>query len=247
MRYKKNFEFESEQIKCYTNENIGIIKFKSNVFDIVSNLDESNDVFQIFKAASEDSNVKLILFLNDSCCFSEKEYSEFLNSLIEDWTRIEKSMFRQRQINILNRFIMEIINLDKIVVSCLSGNVVIPFFGTSLSADFRYASEDMVYSLSHLKHKVHPSGALPYFLPKYVGFGKANELLFSDREISAREAMKLGLINEILPKDDFERHCIREVQSLIDIDPIVVKTTKHLLRFSEKELSMYFQKEINIC
>ena len=247
MGYKKNFEFESDEIKCYTTENIGIIKLKSNVFNIVSSLAGSSDVFSVFKIAEQDNNIKLLLILNERCCFSEEEYLEFINSIAEKGIGTGKEIIRLRQINILNRFILEMTRFNKLVISCLSGNIVTPFFGASLSADFRFASEDMVFSLSHLKLKVHPSGALPYFLPKYVGFSKANELLFSDREISAREAMKLGLINKILPKDDFERHCIREVQSLIDIDPIVVKTTKHLLRFSEKELSMYFQKEINIC
>ena len=149
---------------------------------------------------------KLLLLINERCCFSEKEYSEFINSISGKGIGSGKEKIRLRQINILNRFIMEMMNFKKLVISCLSGNIVTPFFGASLSADFRFASEDMVFSLSHLKLKVHPSGALPYFLPKYVGFSKANELLFSDREISAKEALKLGLVNKILITDNFEKH-----------------------------------------
>ena len=245
MRAQKNFEFESEQIKCYTSENIGIIKFKSNVFNIVSSLGGSSDVFSLLEIAEQDRNIKLLLLINERCCFSEEEYSEFINSITGKDIGSGKEMIRLRQINILNRFIMEMLNFKKLVISCLSGNIVTPFFGASLAADFRFVSEDMVFSLSHLRHKVHPSGALPYFLPKYIGFGKANELLFYDGDVSAKEALKLALVNKILPKDNFEKHCILEAQSLSEINSNVVKLSKHLLHFSKKELEKYFEIENN--
>ena len=247
MRAQKNFEFESDEIKCYANDNIGIIKFKSNVFNIISSLGRSSDVFSLFEIAEQDRNIKLLLLINERCCFSKEEYSEFINSIADKDIGSGKEMIRLRQINILNRFIMEMLNFKKLVISCLSGNIVTPFFGASLAADFRFVSEDMVFSLSHIKHKVHPSGALPYFLPKYIGLGKANELLFNDRDISSKQALKMGLVTKILPKDNFERHCIQEALSLLEIDSNIIKTTKHLLHFSDKELDKYFGRENRIC
>ena len=246
MQAKKSFDFENDQIKCYTAENIGIIKLKSNVFNIVSSLGESSDVFSIFEIAEHDKNIKLLLIMNESCCFSDQEYSEFIGSITDKDSGSGNQIVRLRQINILNRFILEILNFKKLFISCLSGNIVTPFFGASLAADFRFVSEDMVFSLSHLKHKVHPSGALPYFLPKYVGFSKASELLFNDRDISAKDALKLGLVNKILPTENFEKHCIQEALSFVEIDPNAVKSTKYLLNFSKKELELYFERENKI-
>jgi len=246
MRAQKNFEFESDEIKCYTSENIGIIKLKSNVFNIVSSLGGSENVFSVFELAKQDTNIKLLLILNESCCFSEEEYSEFINSIAGKGIGTGKEMIRLRQINILNRFIMEMLNFKKLVISCLSGNIVTPFFGASLAADFRFVSKNMIFFLSHLKHKVHPSGALPYFLPKYMGFSKASELLFKDGNINSKQALKLGLVNKILPTENFEKHCIQEALSLTEIDSNVVKSTKYLLNFSKKELEKYFERENEI-
>ena len=240
---KKSFEFENDQIKCYTKENVGIIKLKSNVFNIVSSLGGSGNVFSIFEIAEQDRNIKLLLILNESCCFSEKEYSEFIKSIAGKGIGSGKEMVRLRQITILNRFIMEMLNFKKLIISCLSGNIVTPFFAASLAADFRYVSDDMVFSLSHIKYNVHPSGALPYFLPKYVGFGKATELLFKDGDIDSKQALKLGLVNNILPTENFEKHCIEEAQSLTKIDSNVVISSKQLLHFSKKELENYFAIE----
>jgi enoyl-CoA hydratase/carnithine racemase len=244
---KRAFEFENNEIKCYTIGNIGIIKLKSNVFNIVSSLGGSGNVFSIFEIAEQDSNIKLLLILNESCCFSDEEYSEFIKSIAGKEIGSEQEMVRLRQINILNRFIIEMLNFKKLVISCLSGNIVTPFFGASLAADFRFVSEDMIFFLSHLKHNVHPSGALPYFLPKYVGFSKASELLFKDGDINSNQALKLGLVNKILPKENFEKHCIQEALSFAEIDSNVVKSTKYLLNFSKKELDKYFERENDIC
>ena len=246
MPAKKSFDFENDQIKCYTTENIGIIKLKSNVFNIVSSLGGSSDVFSIFEIAEQDRNIKLLLIMNESCCFGDQEYTEFIRSITDNDSVSGNRIVRLRQINILNRFILDILNFKKLFISCLSGNIVTPFFGASLAADFRFVSEDMVFSLSHLKHKVHPSGALPYFLPKYVGFSKASELLFNDSDISAKDALKLGLVNKILPTENFEKHCIQEALSFVEIDPNVVKSTKYLLNFSKKELEKYFERENKI-
>jgi len=243
MKKKRSFEFESDEFECYTTKNIGIIKLKSNVFNIVSSLGGSYDVFSIFEIAEQDDNIKLLLIMNENHCFSEEEYSNFLKKVTGGWSGTEKKMIRCRQITILNRFIMKMLNFNKLVISCLSGNIVTPFFGASLAADFRYVSEDMIYTLSHLKHKVHPSGALPYFLPKYVGFSKASELLFKNRNISSELALKLGLVNKIFPTENFEKHCIQEAQSFTEINSNVIKFTKHLLNFSNNELEKYFQWE----
>jgi enoyl-CoA hydratase/carnithine racemase len=88
---------------------------------------------------------------------------------------------------------------------------------------------------------------LPYFLPKYVGFSKASELLFKDGDINSNQALKLGLVNKILPKENFEKHCIQEALSFAEIDSNVVKSTKYLLNFSKKELDKYFERENDIC
>jgi len=58
--------------------------------------------------------------------------------------------------------------------------------------------------------------------------------------------LKLGLVTKILPTDNFERHCIQESLSSVEIDSNVIKTTKHLLYFSDKELDKYFDRKNGI-
>ena len=90
---------------------------------------------------------------------------------------------------------------------------------------------------------MHPCGAVPFFLPKYVGQGKATELLMKGKNILDEEALRLNLINEILPENNFENLCIQKIKELTDLDMKVLRRTKRLLHSYEAELEKYFKIE----
>jgi len=48
-------------------------------------------------------------------------------------------------------------------------------------------------------------GGCSYLLPRYVGFGKATELLLLGEMIGAEEAQRLGLLTKIVPEGDLEK------------------------------------------
>ncbi len=150
---------------------------------------------------------------------------------------------RTKQLVILNRMIRKIINSNKLFVNGMYGEIVTPFFGASLAADIRLASENVIISLSHTQMNVHPSGALPYFLPKYVGHAKASQILFCSDKITAKESFDLGLIHEILPDKNFEELCIQKVNQIIARGDNVIRCTKRLLVNGFEDLDKYLNME----
>ncbi len=252
MKTKQRFEFEDDNIKSYIVDHIGIIKIKSNIFEIVSELKESSDLFTILDYAEKDNNIKVLLLLNEPQSFSVSEYNKYLSRVLKqniehktyvELTNVDKRMVRARQINILNRIILRMLECKKIIVSGLRGQIVTPVFGATLATDLRFACEDMVYSVSHRRYGLHPSGALPYFLLKYVGQNKTSDILFNIEEIEAKEAHNLGLINKVFPIKNFELSCINELKHLYHLDYNVVKSTKRLFYFYKEDLEKYFALE----
>jgi enoyl-CoA hydratase/carnithine racemase len=65
-------------------------------------------------------------------------------------------------------------------------------------------------------------------------------------KIPAEQALELGLITAILPRKDFETHCIEETQKLCAVNPRVVSMTKPLLYHFKIELQEYFATEANL-
>jgi enoyl-CoA hydratase/carnithine racemase len=252
MKKELSIEFENEAFKGWIDEGIAIVKIKCNAFYSLINIDVSRRVLEWFDLVSEYEDINVILILNEEGCLGNTAYEVFVteltgkelikesNSILSDHDLIQ---IRLKEINILNSFIRASINYRKLVVSGLSGTIVTPFFGASLASNFRFASEDMIVSFSHVKYGIHAGGALPFFLPKYLGIGQATEYIFSGGEITAKEALNWGLINKIFHSANFESECITEAKRLSLLGSRYIRWTKHLSTPYKEELIKYLRDE----
>ena len=252
MKEPVKLEFENNEFKCHLDEAVAIVKVKCNAFYSLTDLDISRRILQWFDIVAEEDRIKVVLLLNEKGCYGNTAYEVFLTSITgkdhsKDQQDIlspqERSHIRTREVNVLNSFIMASINYRRFVVSGLNGTIVTPFFGASLASNFRFISENSVFSLNHAKYGLHPGGALPFFLPKYIGFGKASEFVFNGGEISADEALQMGLVNKILPEENFDETCINETKLLCEYDSRYIRWTKELLIPFKNELVDYLHKE----
>ena len=251
MENQKKIIYEDEDFESYKIENVGVMKIKDNVFEIITDLPESSKFIKSINSIEKDINIDGILIINENNCLGINAYADYLKNVFshdqvdEKWRHLELSNreTRTRELVILNNLIRKIVQSNKLVVSALQGEITTPFFGASLAADLRLASEDVIFSLSHTSLGVHPSGALPYFLPKYIGYAKASSILLTTDKILAKEALDLGIINEILPLKNFEELCIEKVNHLIARGNSVMKCTKKMLTHSFEDIDKYLSME----
>src|SRR5262249_50909894 len=61
------------------------------------------------------------------------------------------------------------------------------------------AAESAPSTLAHSKIAATPDGSSSYFLPRLVGIRRAMELYFTNRVLSAQEALEWGLITRVVP------------------------------------------------
>ena len=255
MKGQTSFEYEDGEVQRHIERTIAVIKLRGNVFGGMTDLESIDEHFSHYDLLEQDDSIKGLLIVNEHDIFGEDAYREFLTEVsgknlsekaIKSIMDFDKWIFRAREVRILQRLVLRLLDFNKICLCGLQGMVVTPFFGWSLAADFRFASEDMCFSLSHVEYGLQPTGGLAFFLPRYLGQGKAFELLCRGGTIRAEEALDLGLITAILPKEDFELHCVEEARKLSDVDLNVLKTTKHLFHYYRNALREYFAKEADI-
>ncbi|NIU87067.1 MAG: 2-(1,2-epoxy-1,2-dihydrophenyl)acetyl-CoA isomerase, partial [Nitrosopumilaceae archaeon] len=60
------------------------------------------------------------------------------------------------------------------------------------------------------------SGAT-WFLPKIVGFGRATEIILTGRHLDAKEALEIGLVNQVYPNEVFKQKALEFVQKLANL------------------------------
>jgi len=75
-----------------------------------------------------------------------------------------------------------------------------------------------------------------------LGHNKAIELMFSET-ISSKEALELGLINKIIPKDNFLDVVVDDIKKITKLNNSVLNSTKRLSSYTRNSLSDYLEYE----
>jgi enoyl-CoA hydratase/carnithine racemase len=105
---------------------------------------------------------------------------------------------------ITGALIASIRRVRKPVIAAVNGTAVGAGAVIALACDLRIASEAAKFGF--IFPKVGLCGAdmgAGYLLPRVVGLGHASELLFTGDVIRADEALRIGLINRVLPPNEF--------------------------------------------
>ncbi len=112
---------------------------------------------------------------------------------------------------------------------CVGGGCAI-----SLTADLRYTADDGVFAIPAARLGLgYGTGGLET-LARIVGVSSAKEIFFTARRFDAAEALRLGLVSEVLPKADLEEH-VREVATAIASNaPLTLRSAKLSFREIEK-------------
>ena len=103
-----------------------------------------------------------------------------------------------------NRVIRTIRAMEKPVIAAVNGAAAGAGFGMALASDFRIASENAKFVTAFARIALSSDSGVAYWLPKIIGHQRATELLFSSRRVLAEEALQIGLVNEVVPADEFE-------------------------------------------
>jgi enoyl-CoA hydratase/carnithine racemase len=242
----------NEFFEIYRKNEISIVRLKKNVFDFISDGELSDDLMDFLKNISRDTEIKALLFYNDPDCVNEKQYDNFIKRAISKTNEgyqftpaITEKYVRFREIYNLNRFIKSLANLNIIVVSGMQGSVVTPFVGLAFVADLIYARKGTKLIMAHNKYGLHPSGGLPFFLSNSLPHSIAMEFQMRDY-FTAEEAYEMGLINKVLPAQDFLDLLIKEIENFSNHNYYTIQHTKRLTNFSRKSLLEYFNYEASL-
>ena len=244
-------DFLVSGVSVELDDGVLVIRYGESIFDIFSDLDARNRYISLLDAVDNDSDVKAVLSLNEHGCLGDEPYEKYINKLcgknnpveLETSWKFRESIGHARQLCFHYYTATKRLASKKLIIDGLQGMVVTPFFGEALSADIRLASDDLCFSLAHKKFGIHPTGGLTFFLPRFVGQGKANEILLTTDVIDAKSALELGLVSHIFPNEDFEYSCIQTAKELAGLSQATIETTKKLSFHYKADLQNYFRQE----
>ncbi len=121
------------------------------------------------------------------------------------------------------------------VIAAVKGETTGAGLGLALAADIRVASANAVFSFPEARLGVPPIFGSSQRLYKTVGVGRAKELLFTGRTVNAEEALRIGLVNKIVPADALEEEARRLAVQIAGNSLSSLRSIKMLVNFGLNE------------
>lgn len=122
----------------------------------------------------------------------------------------------------------DIENLNKPVIAALNGVALGGGTELALSSDIRIASESATMGLTETRLAIIPGAGGTQRLPRLVGRGKAKELIFTGRRVSAGEALAMGLVNQVCSSPEaLMDTCLDMAAMICETGPIAIEQAKY--------------------
>ena len=117
----------------------------------------------------------------------------------------------------------EIETLGKPVIAAVNGFALGGGCELALACHWRYASENAKLGLPEVGLGIIPGYGGTQRLPRIVGLGLALELIVSARLIDAQEALRIGLVNKVLPQAELLPHCEKVAGEILSRGSLAVR------------------------
>lgn len=126
--------------------------------------------------------------------------------------------------------------LGKPVIAAINGYALGGGLELAMACDLRVASENAQLGQPEINVGLIPGWGGTQRLPRYVGKGRAKEMIFTGKRIDAKIAERLGLINMVVPADQLKSKVRELALELTAKPPIAIKLSKALINNSIETL-----------
>jgi enoyl-CoA hydratase/carnithine racemase len=115
------------------------------------------------------------------------------------------------------------------VVAVIEGYALGAGLELAMACDVRVAAADAKLGMPEVRVGV-PSVIEAAFLPRLVGWGRAQDLLYTGKMIEAGEAQRIGLVSRVAPADEIQRAGRAAADEIATCGPTAIRAQKRLLR-----------------
>lgn len=171
--------------------------------------------------AKEDDNVRVIVVTGrgDTFC-SGGDIRDMAEGRLKSWD-MKKFLWDG-----VHRIVLTLEDIDKPVIAAINGAAMGAGMDMAIMCDLRICSDKARLAESYIMMGLVPGDGGAYFLPKLVGVSKALELLFTGELISPEEALKLGIVNRVVPHDRLMSETFRLAEKIAEKPPLAVRMMK---------------------
>jgi enoyl-CoA hydratase len=174
------------------------------------------DLRAAFQDAKADASVHGVILTGagDKAFIAGADISELAH--VDAYEAEESSRFGQSVLDLIE-------NLGKPVIAAINGFALGGGCETAMACTIRIAVEHAKFGQPEVKLGLLPGGGGTQRLPRLVGKGRALQLILTGETISAQEAYRIGLVNEVIPAANLIARAETILKQIMANAPIAVK------------------------
>lgn len=136
---------------------------------------------------------------------------------------------------------------EKPTIALVNGAAAGGGLGLALACDIRIAGESARFGAAFRKVALALDMGLSYFLPRAVGRAKALEMLYAGELIGAAEALRIGLVNRVVPDGSLREEGMALARSIASGPPLALRLVKQAVLAGEvSDLDGALEREADV-
>jgi hypothetical protein len=223
MRKVSNLEVNFDFFSTEKNEDVLMLNFKEKPLARVIDLNGKKVLFDYLDFVSTFDEIKVVLMTGSPVKMGYDEFIEFYRQIIQlEWNKDQV----ERLYNAINQFALKMVEFNKII--------------------YRIVADNTIFQNPNLKLGVVPKGGGVFFLSKILGSAMTYKILLSGENINAQEALRLGIVNKVVPVNDLKEAALSIAQRFAKIPAQYSSGIKRLLNYNIRDLKDYLEYENEI-
>jgi enoyl-CoA hydratase/carnithine racemase len=176
---------------------------------------------QFLEEAKADDGVRIIIVTGkgDTFC-SGGDIRDMAEGKLKSWD------MKQFLWEGVHRIVLTMEDLDKPVIAAVNGAAMGAGLDMALMCDLRVCSDKAKLAESYIMMGLVPGDGGAYFLPRVVGLPKALELLLTGDAVGADEALRIGLVNRVVPHGRLMEEAVALAEKIASRPPLAIRMMK---------------------
>jgi len=187
------------------------------------NIDMLKELNMLLDTLEEDERIRVIILTGSGRAFSAgADVTGFMGV-----TPVKAAIFSRKFQEVLNK----IEYYTKPIIIAINGYALGGGLEMSMSGDIRIASETAQLGQPEINLGFIPGAGGTQRLPRIVGKSKAKEIIFTGDMIPASEALKIGLVDAVVPPEKLEDEARRLALKIAEKPPLALMAAKYAVNF----------------
>src|SRR5918992_2415985 len=194
---------------------------------------------RLLEALRDDEAVGVVVFTGagDKAFIAGADIAEFAG----------RTALTQRDVMMARSLFTAIDTFPKPVIAMVNGYCLGGGCELALACDIRIASETASFGQPEINLGIIPGGGGTQRLTRLVGEGKAMEMILTGEIISAQEAFRLGLANQVVPADQLQAKTMEVANRMAEKSPVALRLAKEAVKAaSRSNLDEGLRREVDL-